>query len=283
MFPGVPKPKTETFDGAGGLDIHLKSWAPRRVRSTKGMVVVCHGGGEHSGRYQHVADRLTSGGYGVYAHDQRGHGQSGGKPGLIDRMSNATADLGTVVGKAREKAGDDKPVFLLAHSLGGCVGLQYTLENPGALDGLVLSAPLAKLGAANPIQLAAARVVSVVAPTTSVFKVDSSTISRDEAVVQAYDEDPLVLHKGLPARTVAEVASTIGGFEKLLPRLELPLLVMVGDADRLVPPDAARMVEELAGSEDKEIIEYHGLFHEILNEPEQEQVMDDLVEWLDSH
>jgi alpha-beta hydrolase superfamily lysophospholipase len=79
------------------------------------------------------------------------------------------------------------------------------------------------------------------------------------------------------------VASTIGGFEKLLPRLELPLLVMVGDADRLVPPDAARMVEELAGSEDKEIIEYHGLFHEILNEPEQEQVMDDLVEWLDSH
>jgi acylglycerol lipase len=279
----VAKPKIETFEGAGGIEIHLKSWPPRRVRSTKGMVVICHGGGEHSGRYQHVADRLTAAGYGVYAHDQRGHGESGGKPGMIDRMGNATADLGTVVGKAREKAGDEKPVFLLAHSLGGCVGLQYALDNPGALDGLVLSAPLAKLGAANPAQLVAARVVSVVAPGTSVFKVDSSTVSRDEAVVKAYDEDPLVLHKGLPARTVTEVASAIRGFEKRLPRLEVPLLVMVGDADRLVPPDAARMVEELAGSEDKEIIEYHGLFHEILNEPEQEQVMDDLVEWLDQH
>jgi alpha-beta hydrolase superfamily lysophospholipase len=279
----VAKPKVETFDGAGGVDIHLKWWAPRRVRSTKGMVVIAHGGGEHSGRYQHVADRFTSSGYGVFAVDHRGHGESGGKPGLIDRMSNATADLGTVVAKAREKAGDEKPVFLLAHSLGGAIGLEYALDNPGALDGLVLSAPLAKLEAANPIQLAAARVVSVVAPATPVFKVDSSTISRDEAVVKAYDEDPLVLHKGLPARTVTEVAGAIGGFEKRLPLLEVPLLVMVGDSDKLVPPDAGRMVEELAGSEDKEIIEYHELFHEILNEPEQAQVLDDLLEWLDLH
>jgi acylglycerol lipase len=245
--------------------------------------VISHGGGEHSGRYQHVAEHLNSAGYGVYALDHRGHGESEGKPGLIDKMSNAIADLGTVVNEAREKAGDDKPVFLLAHSLGGAIGLQYTLDNPGALDGVVLSAPLAKLDAANPLELAGARVISVVAPATPVFKVDSSTISRDEEVVKAYDEDPLVLHKGLPARTIAEMASAIKSFPKRLPSMEVPLLVVVGNEDKLVPPDAARMVEELAGSDDKEIIEYHGLSHEILNEPEQEQVLNDIVEWLDAH
>ena len=279
----MAKPKTETFEGAGGTEIHLKWWAPRRVRSTKGMVVISHGGGEHSGRYQHVADRLNSAGYGVYALDHRGHGESGGKRGMIDRMHNATADVKHVVGMAREKAGEDKPVFLLCHSLGGCIALDYALGNPGDLDGLVLSAPLAKLDAANPVQLGAPRIVSVVAPGTAVFKVDSSTISRDEAVVEAYDEDPLVLHKGLPARTISEVAGSIRGFKTRLPKMEVPLLVMVGDSDRLVPPDAGRMVEELAGSEDKEIIEYHDLYHEILNEPEQGQVMDDLVDWLDQH
>ena len=126
----------------------------------------------------------------------------------------------------------------------------------------------------------AARAVSAVAPSFGVFKVDSSTVSRDPEVVRAYDEDPLVLHDKLPARTVTEIAAAIERFPERLPSLRVPLLVMVGTADELVPPDAAAMVHELAGSEDKTFIEYEGLYHEILNEPEQDEVMDDLVEWL---
>lgn len=245
-------------------------------------MVIAHGGGEHSGRYQHVAERLTREGYGVYALDHRGHGLSQGKPGLLDRLDNAVADLGTLIAIARE-ALPQQDLFLLGHSMGGAIALEYALDRPQTIDALVLSAPLAKLEAASPVQLAAARLISAVAPATGVAKVDSSKVSRDPAVVTAYDEDPLVLHGKLPARTITELAAAIERFPHRLPQLTLPLLVMVGAADELVPPDAARMVAELAGSTDKRLIEYEGLHHEIFNEPEQDKVLDDLVAWLGMH
>jgi acylglycerol lipase len=274
----VAAPRTHTFPGAGGVEIHAKWWPAKR---TRGSVVIAHGGGEHSGRYQHVAERLNKERYAVFALDHRGHGESGGAPGLIDSLDKTVADLGTLIGLADDEM-PDKKLFLLGHSMGGLIALQYALDYGDTLDGLALSAPLAKLNAANPVQLAAARVVSVVAPSTGVFKVDSSTVSRDPEVVRAYDADPLVLHDKLPARTVTEIAAAINRFPERLPSLRLPLLVMVGSGDELVPPDAAEMVHDLAGSQDKTLIEYDGLFHEILNEPEQDEVLDDLVEWLTS-
>jgi alpha-beta hydrolase superfamily lysophospholipase len=241
--------------------------------------VIAHGGGEHSGRYQHVADRLNKERFAVFALDHRGHGESGGSRGLIDSMDSAVADLATLIGLADDEL-PDKKLFLLGHSMGGCIALEYALDYRGTLDGLVLSAPLAKLEAASPVQLVAARAVSAVAPSFGVFKVDSSTVSRDPDVVHDYDDDPLVLHDKLPARTVTEIARVCEQFPDRLPSLTVPLLVMVGTGDELVPPSAAEMVEELAGSEDRTLIEYDGLYHEILNEPEQDEVMDDLVDWL---
>jgi alpha-beta hydrolase superfamily lysophospholipase len=277
---GVGEPRTSSFSGEGGVEIHTKAWpAPGDPRAT---VVIAHGGGEHSGRYRHVAGRLNSEGYSVFALDHRGHGLSAGKRGLLDRLGRVVADLGTAVGLARAEL-SGKPLFLLGHSTGGCIALQYALEQPQTLDGLVLTAPLAMLGTASPLEMALARAVSKVAPGLGVFKVDASTVSRDPEVVRAYDEDPLVIHGKLAARTITELAAVIDRFPARVGELRLPLLVMIGTADVLVPPDAGRMVHAGAGSADKRLIEYEGLYHEILNEPEQEKVMDDLVAWLDSH
>jgi acylglycerol lipase len=277
---GVSEPSAQSFSGAEGLEIHWKQWS--RPPPSRATVVIAHGGGEHSGRYQHVAERLTHEGYGVYALDHRGHGRSQGKPGLLDRLDNAVADLGMLIAIARE-ALPQRDLFLLGHSMGGAIALEYALDRPQMIEALVLSAPLAMLDAATPVQLAAARLIAAVAPATGVAKVDSSKVSRDPAVVTAYEEDPLVLHGKLPARTITELAAAIERFPQRLPELTLPLLVMVGAADELVPPDAARMVAELAGSADKQLIEYEGLHHEIFNEPEQDEVLDDLVAWLAKH
>jgi alpha-beta hydrolase superfamily lysophospholipase len=271
-------PRTHIFPGEGGVEIHAKWWPAKR---TRGSVVIAHGGGEHSGRYQHVAERLNKERFAVFALDHRGHGQSGGTPGLIDSLDKTVADLGTLIGLADDEL-PDKNLFLLGHSTGGLIALEYALDRQDTLDGLALSAPLAKLEAASPVQLAAARVVSAVAPATGVFKVESSTVSRDPEVVHAYDDDPLVFHDKLPARTITEIAAAVKRFPDRLPGLRVPLLVMAGTADKLVPPEAATMVHDLAGSKDKTLIEYEGLYHEILNEPEQDEVLDDLVEWLKS-
>ena len=269
-----------SFTGAGGVEIAWQSWLPGRP--PRAAVVIAHGVSEHSDRYTHVAARLVGAGYAVYALDHRGHGRSGGKRAVIDRMAHAVADVGTLIGVVHEEHPGVR-VFLLGHSMGGGIALDYALHHQERIDGLVLSAPAAALDAASPLELAAGRVLSAIAPTVGVFDVDAEAISRDPEVVRIYDQDPMVFHKKLPARTVSELAGVIQTFPDRAPSLGLPLLVMLGTADELVPPAAGRMVHERAGSQDKQLIEYDGLVHEILNEPEQDRVMDDLVAWLDAH
>jgi acylglycerol lipase len=267
------------LDGVGGVRIYHQSWQPPAVRA---VVVLAHGASEHSGRYEWVAEQLAARGYATYAIDHRGHGKSEGPRALIDRMDNAVMDLDAVVHLAAE-AHPDAPVFLLGHSMGGCVALAYALEHQDKLDGLLLSAPLAVLEAASLPQRVAGRVLSAVAPKLGVYGIDSTAVSRDPEVVRVYDADPLNHHGKLPARTVAELASTIAEFEEAVPRLTLPLLLMHGTDDRLVPPDGSDMLSERAGSEDKTYLRYEGLYHEILNEPERERVVADMAEWLDAH
>ncbi len=269
-----------TFEGEGGTEIWWQSWLPEGA--ARATVVIAHGVAEHSDRYSHVAARLVDEGYAVYALDHRGHGRSEGRRAVVDRLDRAVADIGTLIGIARSEQPGVK-LFLLGHSMGGALALQYAIDHQGDLDGLILSAPAAALEAASPLELFAGRVLSAVAPNVGVFDVDASTISRDPEVVRAYEQDPLVHQGKLPARTVAELAAAIRHFPDGAETLRLPLLVMLGTGDELVPPGAGRMVHERAASADKSLIEYEDLYHEILNEPEQEQVLDDLVAWLEAH
>lgn len=275
-------PRSGSFRGAGGGDIFWQSWPAAEAEPGKATVVIAHGVSEHSDRYDHVARRLNAGGYDVYALDHRGHGRSDGGRANIGRISTAAADIGSLIAIARDEL-PGRRLFLLGHSMGGALALEFALERQAEIDGLVLSAPAAALEAASPLQLLAGRGLSVIAPGLGVFPVDPEAVSRDPVVVRDYASDPLNHHRKLPARTVAELAGAIETFPERLSGLEVPLLVMVGTADRLVPPDASRMVAAEAGSPDKKLIEYEGLFHEILNEPEQDKVMDDLVAWLDAH
>ena len=273
-------PRSGRFEGDAGGEIFWQCWPASG--SIRGSVAIAHGVSEHSDRYDHVARRLNASGYSVWALDHRGHGRSDGGHANVGRISSAVADIGTVLGMAREEA-PDAPLFLLGHSMGGALAIQFAMDRQDEIDGLVLSAPAAALEAASPTELFLGRVLSRVAPNLGVFKIDAEGVSRDPEVVRDYVGDPLNHHGRLPARTVSELADSIGGFHDGVASITVPLLVMVGTGDLLVPPDASRMVAERAGSADKRLIEYDGLYHEILNEPEQEKVMDDLVAWLDAH
>jgi alpha-beta hydrolase superfamily lysophospholipase len=267
------------FKGEGGVEIYWQAWLPER--EPRAVVVLAHGASEHSGRYAWTGEQLDARGYAVYAIDHRGHGKSEGPRAVIDRMHNAVEDLHTLVERA-QGAHPGRPLVLLGHSMGGCVALAYTSEHEDALDALVLSGPLAVLEAASPVQRVAGRVLSAVAPSLGVVAIDPTAVSRDPAVVRDYDSDPLNYHGKLPARTVAELSKAIDGFPEAVTRFRLPLLVMHGTADRLVPIAGGEMVAERAGSEDKTFKRYDGLFHEILNEPERQQVLDDMADWLDA-
>jgi alpha-beta hydrolase superfamily lysophospholipase len=272
--------RDSSFSGAGGVRIWWQAWHPDG--DPRAVIVIAHGAGEHSGRYQHVAARLISEGYAVYAVDHRGHGHSDGPRALLDRVDNAVTDLDKVVVIA---AGENPglPIFLLGHSMGGLIAVCYAIAYQERLAGLLLSGPLAALEAASPPVRMMAAILSALTPQLGVFAVDASLVSRDPAVVKAYEEDPLVHHGKLPARTVHELAGKVGAFPNTVKAITVPTLIMHGTADQLAPLAGAKMLAGTISSTDKKLIPYEGLYHEILNEPEQQQVMNDMCEWLSAH
>jgi alpha-beta hydrolase superfamily lysophospholipase len=269
-----------TFSGMRGTPIAHREWLPEG--DPRGSVVVAHGINEHSGRYDHLAERLVRDGWLVAALDHRGHGLSGGRRAAVERFDDWVTDLDTYIRGVLATA--PRPLFLLGHSLGGLIATVYALDHEDALDGLILSSPsVLRPAGTSPSAIRAGRLLSRVAANLPVVSLRLDAVSRDPAVVRAYMEDPLV-HKGkLRARTGAEILDAIGRVQRDMGRLHLPLLAMQGTLDRLVDPGAARWVDGHTGSADHTLRTYDGLYHEVFNEPERETVLDDLVSWLDAH
>lgn len=268
-----------TLPGARGLELYRRRWSCGG--EPRARVVITHGAGEHLGRYEHVAEALCAAGYEVHAHDHRGHGRSEGRRADLGRMDDAVADLRTMIALAR---GEQPPrkLFLLGHSMGGCVALEYALRHQDEIDGLILSSPIASLNAASAATRALSKAVGSLLPRLGVYAVDSALISRDPAVVRAYDTDPLVFHGKLPARIVAELTRSVESFPKRLSGLTVPLLVFHGRADRITEPAGSELICARAGSADKELVLFDDLFHETLNEPERGEVIGRIIAWLDA-
>ena len=267
-----------TLEGSGGLTLYRKRWLPDG--EPRATIVIAHGAGEHLGRYEHVAKRLVGARYAVHALDHRGHGRSEGPRADIGPMDGVVADLRSLISLARSEQPGSK-LFLLGHSMGGCISLEYALRNPGEIDGLILSSALTSLNAASPATRAISKAVGSLLPRLGVYAVDTKLVSRDPEVVSAYEQDPLVHHEKMPARTVGQLTRSVESFPARLPGLSVPLLVFHGTDDGITEQAGTERVHELAGSADKTIELFEGLYHETLNEPEQDHVLDLVVAWLD--
>lgn len=266
--------------GGSGIELYWQGWLPDG--DPKGIVFIAHGLAEHGGRYAHVGEALTARGYAAYAIDHRGHGRSGGRRTLIDSIDQTVSDLHAFIAVMRDHH-PGVPVFLLGHSMGGAIAFAYALRHQGELQGLILSSPAVVIENVNPVTLVAGRLLSRVAPGAGVIQLDGTAVSRDPEVVKRYDEDPLNYRGKVAARTAAELVDLAGAAPDRLPEVTLPILVFQGTADRLVSPKAAKLVYEKAGSKDKTIKTYQGLYHETLNEPEKDEVIANLLSWLDAH
>jgi lysophospholipase len=267
-----------SFSGAGGRHIFWRSSTPDQPPA-RAAIVLIHGLGEHSGRYDHVVARLVGERYAVHAVDHRGHGRSDGSRAFIEDIDVVVADVDTLVDRV-VAAEPGTPVFMLGHSMGALIALRYALGHQERLSGLILSSTLAQLDAVpKPLELVG-RALSVIAPRAPLIAIDPALVSRDPAVVEAYRSDPLVHHGKVPARTAVQLADAAERFPATVGAVNVPTLILYGTADGLCPPAGSVMLGERVGASDKTITAYDGLFHEILNEPEREAVLDDIVDWL---
>jgi alpha-beta hydrolase superfamily lysophospholipase len=268
-----------TIDGEAGARLHARHWWPDAEPHS--IAVITHGLAEHCGRYGELVGRLASAGYAVYALDHRGHGRSSGGRANIDRFEYVLADVGRLFAQARADW-PALPATLIGHSMGGAIAFAYACRHPSTLHALVLSAPLLGMNPNVPkVQELVARLLSRIAPGLGVLKLPADTVSRDPEVVRAYLNDPLVHSGAIPARTLVELVEAVQTFPSLAPGLQLPVLVLHGTGDQLVPLEFTLPVVERIGSRDRTLRRYDGLYHEVFNEPERAQVYADLLAWLE--
>jgi len=266
------------FEGQEGYNLYYRGWLPRQ--HPRAVIFIAHGLAEHGGRYAATAAFLVEEGYYVYCHDHQGHGLSEGTRGYIRHFSTYAEDLASfIASQSSEYPG--LPIFLLGHSIGGTIVIDYCLQNHGSVNGLILSAPALQQGASiKTWQVALTRILSVIAPKAGVDRLDSSTISRDRAVVDAYRNDELVYTGKLSARLCSEILQTMQVLPPQTSGIRLPVLIMHGAEDRLVAPGGSRKAYDALGSTDKTLRVFPGLFHEIMNEPERHMVYKEIAEWI---
>ena len=277
--PGGSPLRTHT-EGTLASGLYRQAWT---VEGPVGAVVLVHGAHEHGGRYRHVAERLAAAGYATHAVDHPGHGRSPGRRGNIGSMAAAVDGVAELVRDAGEQH-PGVPLFVYGHSLGGLIALQYLTGTPDArVAGAVVSAAALNTSAATVVQRTLAPLLSRVLPDLGVLQLDAEAVSRDPEVVRDYRADPLNHNGRMVARTGAELMTAALAMPRRLPSLTMPLLVLHGTADRLVPPAASEVVRAHAGSPDLTVRTYEGLFHEPHNEPEKDEVLADVVAWLDAH
>ncbi len=273
--------KEGNFKGIGNFNLYWRCWLPDG--KPRAIILLAHGLGEHISRYDNLINNLVPKGYAVYGLDHEGHGKSEGQRIYVDRFQIYLDDLKTFYDMVRKDNPNDK-IFLLGHSMGGLIATAYTLQHQQELAGLIVSAPLLKAGdSVSGGTIMAARVLSAIVPRMGVQSLDSTYLSRDKAVVEAYDKDPLVYRGKITARLGSEMFSTMTKIEPQMASITLPVLIMQGSADKLVSHEGSKTLYEKAGSKDKTLKIYDGFYHEIFNEQERARVFADLDAWLDSH
>lgn len=268
------------WKSSDSINMYGQCWLPNE--NAKAVVCIVHGMGEHSGRYSHVAEYLVSEGYAVFADDHRGHGKSGGKKGhtpsfdlLLDGVTNLL--------KQAEKLVSGVPVFIYGHSLGGNIVLNYALRRKPEVAGIIASAPWLKLAFDPPkLEVNLAKIMTNIYPAfTQSSKLDTSAISRDKKVVQAYIDDPLVHDKISAGLFLQCYEAGLWALEHAS-EFKLPLLLFHGTEDKLTSPQAS---EDFA-SHVKEKVTFRlwdGFYHEAHNEPEKEEVLKYIATWLNEH
>lgn len=261
-----------------GSTVYWQQWVPDD--EPRAVLVLIHGLGEHSGRYEHLARRFTDRGIAVFSMDNRGHGKTPGTRGDL-RMPDAVADVGELVDEARSQY-PELPVVIYGHSLGGLITMTYTVDNSPAIAAQVASAPaLDSELREQKVKFTMANILGGIVPGVVIpTGLDSEGVSRDPQVVAAYNADPLVHDKG----SVGLAKQTFAAMDRIMEQTNfpVPLLIIHGTDDRLTVPEASkRFVEQASG--DITLIEYEGMYHEPHNEPEQEDVFEDVMNWLDKY
>jgi alpha-beta hydrolase superfamily lysophospholipase len=266
-----------TTQSRDGTELRTRRWRSLGAGRPQAVVLLVHGFGEHSGRYEHVGDELAAVGFQVEAYDQRGFGGSTGRRAWVDSWSTVHGDLEERVAASTQEA-EGRPVALYGHSLGGLIALGYTLADRPKPDLLVLSAP----GLEDRVAAWKKRIALIldrIAPKLPIAAgIEREMLATSPRAGFQYGDDPLVETSStvrFGALVLAEQARVNDALDRI-EHLPVPTLAVHGGDDSLVPPSASG---RLARFPEVTRIVYPGLRHETHNEATSATVAD-VARWL---
>ena len=268
---------TQTLQTKDELNIHLVNWS---VENAKGSILIIHGLGEHSGRYNHFADYFNSIGYIVYAYDQRGHGLSDGSRGHTPSQAHLHDDLDMVIDSIPTNA--TSRFFILGHSFGGNVLCSYLLRRPNPkITGAILSSAFLKLAFEPPkLKVFLGKLVKSIIPQLS-MKNELKTIdlSYDLDAVKAYENDSLVHDRITPSLFVNAMNAGIECLEQGQ-QITVPLLIYHGEDDKIISPEGSSILASKTPNSTFKM--WEKTKHEPHNDLRKEEVMKFVGNWIDS-
>ncbi|MGF7059363.1 lysophospholipase [Brassicibacter mesophilus] len=261
-----------------GTAIYYEKDIPEQA---KAIVIIVHGFAEHLGRYEYFKDKLNDLGYGVYRFDNRGHGRSGGKKGHLQDFNYFITDADAIVEMAKNE-NPSVPIFMFGHSMGGFITSAYGIRYKEKLRGQILS------GAATmkPPQVAGVksnlfRVLNKIVPRIKVKNSLDNMICHNQDVVKAYKEDPLNLKYATLKFYVEFLVKGIEWLNKNMSEYNYPCLILHGANDKIVSKQASENFYNVIKSDDKKIIIYESLYHEIINEDKKDDIVEDIHIWME--
>lgn len=270
---------TGTLALPDGAELFTRSWP---IENPRASIALSHGYGEHSGRYEHIAERLNAEGFSLYAYDHRSHGHSPGTMGYIASFDQLVEDFGAFTDHLGNQLGQP-PEFIFGHSMGALVAVLHAQRRQPRVKGMVLSSGALKVADdVAPLMQKISGVVSVLLPKLPVHRVDPQGLSHDEAVVKAYVSDPLVYHGKMHARTGHGLMTHIKEAVARADRITQPVLILHGTDDPVATCDGSRDLHAAVASTDKTLKLYEGAYHEVFNDDQKDAFMQDVVDWLNA-
>ncbi|KAA3621039.1 MAG: lysophospholipase [Bacteroidetes bacterium] len=265
---------TFNITSSDGKELFTVEWS---VKEPKAVIALVHGLGEHISRYDHLATFFNNNDIAVIGFDHRGHGQTAGRRGHSPGFEAMMNDVDALLETSKQKF-TGIPVFLYGHSLGANLVLNHILRRKPDIKAAIASAPPIVLkNKPSAILVGLGKLMKNIYPGfVQPNGLDPNHISRDPEEVAKYINDPLVHNKvsAIMGMDLLDGGKWLDAYQGELP---LPLLVMHGEDDQIT---WAKSSEKFAGKLGATFKKWEGLYHEIHNEPEQQQVFEYTLEWI---